>query len=262
MLRGNGHKSAQLLQKWLRKRVFSFEGNFCTIENTFYSNGHTLSRNCQPEIEFLLWAHNMELGYLNATSPTARKMAHRSTLGVILRTYLRPHNLFRQSHLCFDKMAKTIIILGYHHLLWCEKLVFNTWNGPVILLVLKHRLFLDAILARSFVVVVILSFYINHYQGQTFRILGLYETFVSLSCIMMAKVIYKEKTRKHISVSIKRPRLHISSIIWPTNIEKLSALLDRLAKFGIWQEFPSLWHKLFCFQNNTWLSPKCEQSSR
>ena len=177
--------------------------------------------------------------------------------------YIRStHNLFRQSHLCFDRIAKIIIILGYHHLLWCEKLVFNTWNGPVILLVLKHRLFLDAILARSFVVVVILSFYINHYQGQTFRILGLYETFVSLSCIMMAKVIYKEKTRKHISVSIKRPRLHISSIIWPTNVEKLSALLDRLAKFGIWQEFPSLWHKLFCFQNNTWLSPKCEQSSR
>ena len=123
--------------------------------------------------------------------------------------YIRPHNLFRQSHLCFDRIAKIIIILGYHHLLWCEKLVFNTWNGPVILLVLKHRLFLDAILARSFVVVVILSFYINHYQGQTFRILGLYETFVSLSCIMMAKVIYKEKTRKHISFSIKRPRWHI-----------------------------------------------------
>ena len=64
--------------------------------------------------------------------------------------YIRPHNLFRQSHLCFDRIAKIIIILGYHHLLWCEKLVFNTWNGPVILLVLKTQTFSRCYLGKKF----------------------------------------------------------------------------------------------------------------
>ena len=44
--------------------------------------------------------------------------------------YIRPHNLFRQSHLCFDRIAKIIIILGYHHLLWMWKISFQHMKWP------------------------------------------------------------------------------------------------------------------------------------